>query len=197
MRTANALFGIPGASLNNINKENASLLREEALNVTATSDLLLAGVLHAVSTRLATRWGRTPESYFWFTWIELPGHFTWHEHGVHQSQRHHGCIVFLASPCLGVAISGPIRLKRSGRTFLFESTTFVANASYITSPAYRGQSLTLNSLARLGQQWQFDTFVLLYHQQDSFNVELYRVTPTVSHQLSLSRQLDLRGHRRG
>jgi hypothetical protein len=34
-------------------------------------------------------------------------------------------------------------------------------------------------LARLGQQWQFDTFVLLYHQKDSFDVELYRVTPTV------------------
>lgn len=66
-----------------------------------------------------------------------------------------------------------------GANFPFESTTFVANASYITSPAYRGESLTLNSLARLGQQWQFDTFVILYHQKDSFNVELYRVTPTV------------------
>ena len=66
-----------------------------------------------------------------------------------------------------------------GANVPFENTTFVGNASYITSPAYRGQSLTLNSLARLGQQWQFDTFVLLYHQKDSFNVDLYRVTPTV------------------
>jgi hypothetical protein len=34
-------------------------------------------------------------------------------------------------------------------------------------------------LARPGQQLQLDTFVLLYHQKDSFNTELYRVTPTV------------------
>jgi hypothetical protein len=66
-----------------------------------------------------------------------------------------------------------------GANFPFDNTTFVANASYISSPAYRGQSLTLNSLARLGQQWQFDTFLILYHQTDSNNVELYRVTPTV------------------
>jgi len=30
-----------------------------------------------------------------------------------------------------------------------------------------------------GNNWQFDTFVLLYHQKDRFDVELYRVTPTV------------------
>ena len=39
--------------------------------------------------------------------------------------------------------------------------------------------MTLNSLARIGQQWQFDTFLILYHQTDSNNVELYRATPTV------------------
>lgn len=66
-----------------------------------------------------------------------------------------------------------------GANFPFDNTTFVANASYISSPAYRGQSLTLNSLARLGQQWQFDTFLILCHQTDSNSVELYRVTPTI------------------
>jgi hypothetical protein len=65
-----------------------------------------------------------------------------------------------------------------GSNFPFENTTFVANASYLSSPAYRGESLTTNLLARLGQQWQFDTFLILYHQKDSSNVDLYRVTPT-------------------
>ena len=55
----------------------------------------------------------------------------------------------------------------------------MANASYISSSAYQRESLTLNSLARLGQEWQFDTFVILYHQKDSFIVDLYRVTQTV------------------
>lgn len=66
-----------------------------------------------------------------------------------------------------------------GANFPFENTTFVANASYMTSPAYNGESLSLNTLARLTPQWQFDTFVLLYHQKDNLNVDLYRVTPTI------------------
>ena len=178
LRTANALFGIQGASLNNINSGNASLLREEALNVTATSDLFLAGVLHAVSTdwqlggdvRL-NRISGTPRSN---CLVISPGTST----------------VFINPNALTDAScslqalpgSGDIwtyTAQAIGANFPFENTTFVANASYSTSPAYRGESLTLNLLARPGQQWQFDTFVLLYHQKDSFDVELYRVTPTV------------------
>jgi hypothetical protein len=34
-------------------------------------------------------------------------------------------------------------------------------------------------MARLGPRLQFDTFVILYYQKDSFDVELYRVTPTI------------------
>jgi tetratricopeptide (TPR) repeat protein len=178
LRTANALFGIQGASLANINTGNASLLREEALNVTATSDLFLAGVLHSVSTdwqlggdvRL-NRISGTPRSN---CLVILPGTST----------------VFINPNALTDAScslqalpgSGDIwtyTAQAIGANFLFKNTTFVANASYSTSPAYRGESLTLNLLARPRQQLQFDTFVLLYHQKDSFNVELYRVTPTV------------------
>jgi len=178
LRTSNALFGIPGASLSNINTGNASLLREEALNVTATSDLFLAGVLHAVSkdwqlggdVRLNRISGASASNCL----IILPGTST----------------VFINpnaitdAPCSLQALPGTgdiwtYTAQAIGANVPFENTTFVGNASYITSPAYRGQSLTLNSLARLGKQWQFDTFVLLYHQKDSFNVDLYRVTPTV------------------
>lgn len=86
------------------------------------------------------------------------------------------------APCkrsLGLAISGARRRKRIGANFPCENTTFVANAGDSTRPAYRGPSLTLNSMARLGQRLQFDPFVMLYHQKDSVNVGLYRVTPTV------------------
>lgn len=49
LQTTNALFGTPGASLSTINTTNEALLRSQAKAVTATSDLFLAGVLHAVS----------------------------------------------------------------------------------------------------------------------------------------------------
>jgi hypothetical protein len=178
LRTANALFGIPGASLSNINTGNASLLREEALNVTATSDLFLAGALHAVSkdwqlggdVRLNRISGASASNCL----VILPGTST--------VFINPNAITDASCSLQALPGSGDIwtyTAQAIGANFPFENTTFVGNASYITSPAYRGQSLTLNSLARLGQQWQFDTFVLLYHQKDSFNVDLYRVTPTV------------------
>jgi len=177
LRTANALFGIPGASLSNINTGNASLLREEALNVTATSDLFLAGVLHSVSTdwqlggdvRL-NRISGTPRSN---CLIILPGTSTVF---INPNAITDASCSLQALP--GTGDIWTYSAQAIGANFPFENTTFVANASYSTSQAYRGESLTLNSLARIGQQWQFDTFVLLYHQKDSFGVELYRVTPT-------------------
>jgi tetratricopeptide (TPR) repeat protein len=178
LRTANALFGIQGASLANINTGNASLLREEALNVTAKSDLFLAGVLHSVSTdwqlggdvRL-NRISGTPRSN---CLVILPGTST-----VFISPN---AITDASCSLQALPGSGDIwtyTAQAIGSNFLFKNATFVGNASYSTSPTYRGESLTLNLLARPGQQLQLDTFVLLYHQKDSFNTELYRVTPTV------------------
>ena len=177
LRTANALFGIPGASLNNINTGNVSLLREEALNVTATSDLFLAGVLHSVSTdwqlggdvRL-NRISGTPGTN---CLVISPGTSTVF---INPNAITDASCSLQALP--GTGDIWTYTAQAIGANFPFENTTFVANASYSTSPAYRGESLTLNFLSRLGQQLQFDTFVLLYHQKDSFDVELYRVTPT-------------------
>jgi hypothetical protein len=152
-------------------------LREQALNVTATSDLFLAGVLHSVSqdwqlggdVRLNRISGASASNCL----IIAPGTST----------------VFINPNALtdancslqGQPGTGDIwtfSAQAIGSNLPVENTTFVANASYISSQVYQGQSLTLNSLARLGERLQFDTFVLLYHQKSSDDVDLYRVTPT-------------------
>jgi hypothetical protein len=178
LQTTNALFGTPNASLDHINTTNESLLRAQAKAVTATSDLFLAGVLHAVSKDWQlggdVRLNRISGTSVTNCLVILPGTST----------------LFLNpnattdAPCSLQALPGTGNIwtytaQAIGANFPFENTTFVANASYISSPAYRGQSLSLNTLARLGQQWQFDTFVILYHQTDSNSVELYRATPTL------------------
>ena len=178
LQTTNSLFGTPNASLEHINTTNESLLRAQAKALTATSDLFLAGVLHAVSKDWQlggdVRYNRISGTSATNCLVILPGTST----------------LFLNpnattdAPCSLQALPGTGNIwtytaQAIGTNFPVENLTFVANASYITSPAYRGQSLTLNSLARLSPQWQFDTFVILYHQKDSFDVELYRVTPTV------------------
>lgn len=178
LQTTNALFGVAGASLDHITKENASLLRSQAENVTATSDLFLAGVLHSLNkdwqlggdVRLNRISGTSASQCL----IIVPGRST----------------VFLSpnaitdAPCSlqGLPGTGNIwtyTVQAIGADFPFEKNTFVLNASYIDSSAYRGESLTLNSLGRYWQQWQVDLFLILYHQKDSNNVNLYRGTPTL------------------
>ena len=178
LQTTNALFSVPGASLNTIHSDNAALLRVQAKAITATSDLFMLGVLHAV----------TP------TW-QLGGDVRLNRiTGTGQSN----CLVILPgtstlflnpnattdAPCSLQALPGTGNIwtytaQVIGTNVLFGNTTFVANASYNSADTYRGQTLSLNFLSRLGQQVQFDSFVILYHQTDNNSVELYRVTPTV------------------
>jgi tetratricopeptide (TPR) repeat protein len=178
LQTTNALFGTPNANLENINTANESLLRAQAKAVTATSDLFLAGVLHAVSKDWQlggdVRYNRISGTGQTNCLVILPGTSTLF---LNPNAITDAACSLQAQPGSGTILT--YTAQAIGANFPFERTTFVANASYITSPAYRGQSLTLNSLARLGPQFQFDTFVLLYHQKDSFGVELYRVTPTI------------------
>ncbi len=179
LQTTNALFADPiNTPIETINKTNESLLREQAKSVSATSDLFLAGVLHSVTTdwqlggdvRLNRISGTGKANCF----VILPGTSTLF---LNPNATTDAACSLSAQP--GTGNIWTYTAQVIGTKFPFESTTFVANASYITSPAYRGQSLTLNSLARLSPQLQFDTFVLLYHQTTSFDEKLYRVTPTV------------------
>ena len=179
LQTTNALFADPiNTPIETINKTNESLLREQAKSVSATSDLFLAGVLHSLTTdwqlggdvRLNRISGTGKANCF----VILPGTSTLF---LNPNATTDAACSLSAQP--GTGNIWTYTAQVIGTKFPFESTTFVANASYITSPAYRGQSLTLNSLARLSPQLQFDTFVLLYHQTTSFDEKLYRVTPTV------------------
>lgn len=178
LQTTNALFGTPGATLEHINATNEALLREQATAVTATSDLYMLGLMHAVSKDWQlggdVRLNRISGTGATNCLVILPGTST----------------LFLNpnaitdAPCSLQALPGTgniwtYTVQAIGANFPVENMTFVANGGYITSSAYTGQSLSLNSLARLTPQWQLDTFVILYRQKDNLNVELYRVTPTI------------------
>jgi len=178
LQTTNALFGTPGASLSMINKTNEALLRAQAESVTATSDLFLVGVLHAVSkdwqlggdVRLNRIAGTSASNCL----VIVPGTSTLF---LNPNAVTDALCSLQALP--GTGNIWTYTAQAIGANFPFENTTFVANASYISSQAYRGESLTLNFLGRLGPKWQLDNFVILYHQKDSSGVELYRATPTI------------------
>lgn len=178
LQTTNALFGTPNASLDHINTANASLLRDQAKSVTATSDLFLAGVLQSVSkdwqiggdVRLNKISGTSASNCL----VILPGTSTLF---LNPNAQTDALCSLQALP--GTGNIWTYTAQAIGANFPFENNTLVVNASYIDNQAYRGHALSINSLARLGTQLQFDTFLILYHQTDNTNVELYRVTPTI------------------
>ncbi len=178
LQTTNALFGTPNAQLTNINTTNESLLRDQAKAVTATSDLFLAGVLHAVSKDWQLggdfRYNRISGTGQTNCLVILPGTTTLF---INPNAQTDAACSLQAQPGSGSILT--YTAQAIGTKFPFENTTLVANASYITSPAYRAQSFTINTLARFGPQLQVDGFVLLYHQKSSDNVDLYRATPTI------------------
>ncbi|MEQ1792602.1 MAG: tetratricopeptide repeat protein [Nitrospira sp.] len=178
LQTTNALFGTPGASLSTINTTNEALLRAQAKSVTATSDLFLVGVLHAVSKDWQlggdVRMNRITGTSASNCLVILPGTSTLF---LNPNATTDSLCSLQALP--GTGNIWTYTAQAIGANFPFENTTFVANASYISSPAYHGESLTLNFLGRLGPKWQLDHFVILYHQKDSSGVDLYRVTPTI------------------
>ncbi len=178
LQTTNALFGTPNARLDLINSANESLLRDQAKTVTATSNLFLAGVLHSVSKNWQlggdVRLNRISGTSASNCLIILPGTNTLFINPNAQTD----------SLCSLQALPGTGNIwtytgQAIGTNVPFESNTVVFNASYIDNNAYKGQSVSLNTLTRFGSQLQTNVFINFYHQTDSQAVELFRVTPTL------------------
>jgi tetratricopeptide (TPR) repeat protein len=182
LQTTNALFSpalSSSASLTLIKPENEALLRSQAKAITATSDLFLAGVLHSVTQDWQiggdVRLNRISDTQGSKQCLQiLPG----------TSTLFLNPNATLDAPCTVQALPGTGNIwtfsgQAIGNRFPTESMTLVMNGSYITNEAYKAQTFTVNSLMRINPQFQFDTFVILYHQKDNLGVDLYRMTPTL------------------
>ena len=153
------------------------LFRSKA--ITATSDLFLAGVLHSVTQDWQIggdiRLNRISDTQGSKQCLQiLPG----------TSTLFINPNATLDAPCTVQALPGTGNIwtftgQAIGNRFPAENMTLVMNGSYITNEAYKAQTFTVNSLMRINPQFQFDTFVILYHQKDNLGVDLYRVTPTL------------------
>ncbi len=178
LQTTNALFGTPNASLSLINSANESLLRDQAKTVTATSDLFMVGALHSVTENWQLggdiRLNRISGTSASNCLIILPGTNALFINPNAQTD----------SLCSLQALPGTGNIwtftgQAIGSKIPFDNNTLVMNASYIDNQAYKGQSVSLNSLTRFSPQLQANLFLIFYHQTSSHDVELYRITPTL------------------
>lgn len=178
LQTTNALFGTPNASLSLINETNESLLREQAKTVTATSNLFLVGMLHTLNKNWQVggdvRLNRISGTSASNCLIVLPGTNTLF---INPNAQTDALCSLQAIP--GTGNIWTVTGQAIGTDVPFEQSTLVLNASYIDNNAYKGQSATFNSLTRIGSDLQLNTFLIFYHQKDSLDVHLYRITPTL------------------
>jgi len=179
LQTTNALFNpnVGGVStLDVIKQANESLLREQAKAVTATSDLFMAGVLHSVNKTWQlggdVRLNRISGTSASKCLVVLPGSNTLVLNPNAQSDA------FCSLQALpGTGNIWTFTGQAIGTGVPFENNTVVLNASYIDNQAYKGQSVTFNSLTRFSPQLQANMFLMFYHQTTNLDVEMYRVTP--------------------
>lgn len=155
MQTTN---GIIGSGVTSVREALLSMsedeLRRQAKGVTAESDLVLVGVTHPMTE-------------------------TWQIGG--DLRFNHTTSTEAVGTQPVVPASGNIwtyTAQATGTDILLDNHTFTVIGSYINNPTYQGQSIVLNSLWRYGEEWQMDSSVNFYHQEDQSGTMLVRVTPT-------------------
>jgi len=155
MQTSNALLVTGVSSVKEalqINSEDA--LRDFAKAVTAESDLIVIGVTHPITS-------------------------LWQLGGNVRFNRTTGTSAAGTQPAL--AGSGDIftyTLQATGNEVFFQNHTLGLTSSYIDNPNFQAGSLVVNSLARFGKNWQLDSFVNFYIQEDQVGTNILRVTPS-------------------
>lgn len=156
MQTLNALFSTGTDSVQDaLRQVSEDELRRQAQAVTAEADLLVLSLTHPVTT-------------------------TWQLGGDVSVTRTSATEAAGTQPALpGSGTIWTYSGRAIGNRVVFDDHTVTMSASYIDSPNFQGQSLTVNSLARLWEHWQLNTTVRVFHQRDTNHTRLVRVTPTL------------------
>ena len=143
METSNALIGNGASSIKQaLTSLNEQELRRQAEGITADSNLFLLGFTHPVTT----------------TW-QVGGEARWN-----YTSETEAVGLQPAIPASGNILT--YTLQTTGTDFLVSNHTLSLIGSYIDNPTFQGQSLVLTSLFQFEDQWQINSTVSVYHQQD-------------------------------
>ena len=154
METSNALIGNGASSIKQaLTSLNEQELRRQAEGITADSNLFLLGFTHPVTT----------------TW-QVGGEARWN-----YTSETEAVGLQPAIPASGNILT--YTLQTTGTDFLVSNHTLSLIGSYIDNPTFQGQSLVLTSLFQFEDQWQINSTVSVYHQQDQTGTQQIRVTP--------------------
>ena len=130
-------------------------LKQQALDLTATSDLYLVGVTHPLSAR-------------------------WQVGGNVQQWRISGTPGSATQPPTPDTGNVHMYTLQTIATGLFARRDItVASYSVIDAPEYNGDSASITNRTRITDKWMLDTALRWYRQQDNMGTKLDRFTPTL------------------
>ena len=156
LQLTNALIGESTTSVNSLLKTRSyDELKQQALDLTATSDLYLLGVNHPLSTK-------------------------WQIGGNVQQWRISGTKGTATQPPTPDTGNARMYTLQAIATGLFTRRDItVGSYSLISAPNYDGNSALLTNRTRITDKWTLDTALRWYRQKDNIGTELDRFAPTL------------------
>jgi hypothetical protein len=176
----NALPGGMGLSLNEmIGAQGIDMVRRQASNLTATSDMFSAGVTRRISDawqlgidyRMSEISGTAPVD------AVIPLSVIGTCLGIVDTVNDN-CILSTGA-LQGSGKNHGLTFQAIGNDLWLPGAIGVSNLSFIFAPSFRGQALSLSYVLPIGTQWRLDTILRYYRQNDDSGGTQSRLSPSL------------------
>ncbi len=175
----NALPGASGLSLKEmISAQDIETVRQQAMNLSAMSDMFSVGVTHpltprwqvGVDYRLSQISATAPVDAV----IPLAAIGTC----LGTVDTLNNTCVFSTAAQQGGGKNHVVSFQAIGNSLLFANAVGVGNISLISAPTYSGQASSVSYVLPLNDQWRFDLNLRYYTQKDKLGATQNRVSPS-------------------
>lgn len=175
----NALAGAPGLNLKDlVSAQGIETVRQQAINLSAMSDLISIGVNHPLSERwqvgadyrLSQISSTSPVNAV--IPLAVIGTCLGTIDPINNT-----CIITTDSQN-GSGKNHVVTLQAIGNSLFFTNAVGVVNLSLIKSPTYDGQSSSISYVLPIGERWRFDTNLRYYSQKDNAGGTQDRFSPS-------------------
>ncbi|MEW5770208.1 MAG: hypothetical protein AB1831_07560 [Pseudomonadota bacterium] len=176
----NAMLGAPGVSLNDlVAVEGIDLVRDQAIALSAVSDMFAVGMTHPLSERwqVGADYRRTSISSTQPVTVVLP--LSMLSACVGTIDAINGTCVIDTAAMPGSGVSHVFTVQGIGNNLFAPNAVGVGNLSHILAPTYTGTAVSLVYLRPLGEKWKLDINLRYYTQQSDNGDRQRRLSPSL------------------
>jgi hypothetical protein len=175
----NALPGAPGLTLKEmIAAQDLDIVRKQAANLSAMSDMFSIGVTHPITPRwqLGVDYRMSQISATAPVDAVIPLAVIGTCLGTIDTLNNN--CVFSTAAQQGGGKNHVVTVQAIGNSLLFPNAVGVGNVSLISAPTYSGQASSLSYVLPISDQWRFDLNLRYYTQKDNLGGTQNRIAPS-------------------